>query len=144
MAKKTFKVAGVTFSNGMFSTSRQEIIKKKCKVGDPILLERDYSNKHDDYAVKVLTKEGEQIGFIPKGKAKSKRVFLSLESKNNLTAKISNKYNFKDDYNDRIYGLEIEVDNLLSANEAKEIDQKGCVGVLLLFTSLITLLKIIF
>jgi len=142
MAKKTFKVAGVTFRNNMFGASRQEIIKK-CSIGDSVVLEQDYSNKHDDYAVKVLTEEGAQIGFIPKGKANSKRVFLSL-GENDVTAKISDKYSFKDDYGDRIYGIEIEVGNLLSASEAKEIDQKGCAAVVLLFLSLITLLKIIF
>ena len=142
MAKKTFKVAGVTFSNGMFSTNRQEVIRN-CKVGDPVILERDYSNKHDDFAVKVLTKEGEQVGYIPKGHAKSKRVFLSLEEQN-VTAKISEKYNFLDDYNDRIYGLRIEVNNLLSASRAKEVDNKGCAGIILLLFALVTLLKIIF
>jgi len=141
MAKKTFKVAGVTFSNGMFSTSRQEIIKKKCKVGDPVILERDYSNKHDDFAVKVLTKDREQVGYIPKGRAKSKRVFLSLEAKNDLIAKISDIYNFKDEYNDRIYGIRVEVENLLSTSKAKEVANKGCAGILLLFFTIITLLN---
>jgi hypothetical protein len=132
MAKKVFKVVGITFSNGVFGGSRQEVIKK-CKVGEPVLLERDYSNKHDDYAVKVLSKVGEQIGYIPK--SQSKRVFISLE-KSNVTAKIDEKYSFKDDYDDRLYGVKIEVKNLLTVARANEIDNKGCAGVVLLSVSL--------
>jgi len=142
MAKKEFKIAGITFSNGMFKKSRQEVIKG-CKAGDLVRLERDYSNKHDDYAVKVLTTEGEQVGFIPKGYAKSKRVFLSLEKENDVTAKISERFSFLDDYNDRIYGLRVEVDNLLSANEAKEAANKGCAGVILILSSILSIMWLI-
>ena len=139
MAKKKFKVAGVTFGNGLFKTSRQEVIKK-CSVGDFVTLEADYSNKHDDYAVKVLTLGNEQIGFIPKGKAKSKRVFLSLQE-TNLSAKITEIYNFRDESGDRIFGVEIEVENLLTPSEAEHADQKGCLGVILLLFGILTLLK---
>lgn len=128
MAKKILKVVGITFSNGVFGGSRQGVIKK-CKVGDPVILERDYSNKHDDYAVKVLSKEGEQIGYIPK--SQSKRVFISLDN-NNVTARIDEKYSFKDDYDDRLYGVKIEVKNLLTVARANEINNEGCAGVVLL------------
>ena len=141
MAKKTFKVAGVTFSNGIFSGSRQKVVKK-CSYGDRIILERDYGNKHGDHAVKVLTEEGEQLGYIPSGNAKSKRVFLSLEAGNNVTAKVSDTYNFLDESNVRIYGLEIEVDNLLSASRAKEVENKGCLGIILLIITVISVLGI--
>lgn len=141
MAKKKFKVAGVTFDNGFFKASRQDVIKK-CSVGDVVILEADYSNKHDDYAVKVITIENEQIGFIPKGKAKSKRVFLSLQEKN-VTASVIDVYNFKNDSGENIYGIEIEVENLLTPSEAEYADQKGCVGVFLVLFGVLTYLKTI-
>jgi len=143
MAKKEFKVAGVTFSNGMFKKSRQDVIKG-CKYGDLLKLEQDYSNKHDDYAVKVLTMEGEQVGYIPKGKAKSKRVYLSLEEKNDVTAKVTERFSFLDENNDRIYGLNIEVDSLLSANEAKEAANKGCLGIIFILIPILSLMKLMF
>lgn len=129
MAKKEFKVAGVTYSNGMLKKSRQEVIKG-CSHGDSVKLEHDYSNNYDDYAVKVLTQKGEQIGYIPKGSNKSKRVFLSLEKKDNVTAHISEKFSFVGDENYRIYGLRVKVNNLLSSKEAKETEEEGgCIGV---------------
>lgn len=58
------KVVGVTFQNPD-GTNRQEIISK-CKVGEYVLLKRDYDNSYDQYAIAVLRKTGEQIGFIDK------------------------------------------------------------------------------
>ena len=58
------KVVGVTFQNPDGS-NRQEIISK-CKVGEDVLLIRDYENSYDRYAIAVLRKTGEQIGFIDK------------------------------------------------------------------------------
>lgn len=58
------KVVGVTFQNPD-GTNRQEIISK-CKVGEYVLLKRDYNNSYDQYAIAVLRKTGEQIGFIDK------------------------------------------------------------------------------
>lgn len=58
------KVVGVTFQNPD-GTNRQEIISK-CKVGEHVLLKRDYDNSYDQYAIAVLRKTGEQIGFIDK------------------------------------------------------------------------------
>lgn len=78
IAKKEFKIADVTFSNGILKRSRQEVIKG-CKAGGQVKLEREYSNNYDEYAVKVLTMVGEQVGYIPKGSAKSKRFFYLLK-----------------------------------------------------------------
>ena len=46
------KVVGVTFQNPD-DTNRQEIISK-CKVGEYVLLKRDYDNSYDQYAIAVL------------------------------------------------------------------------------------------
>lgn len=56
------KVVGVTFQNPD-GTNRQDIISK-CKVGEHVFLKRDYENSYDQYAIAILRKTGEQIGFI--------------------------------------------------------------------------------
>lgn len=56
-------VKGESFSNDD-GTSRQEIIKL-LKVGEPVKLVSDPTNVHDRWAVKVLTKNNQQIGWLP-------------------------------------------------------------------------------
>ena len=51
-------VAGVTFEN------RQNIIKKKCKIGDKVELIRKYDNKYDENAIKVCLSDRTQIGYL--------------------------------------------------------------------------------
>ena len=58
------RVVGITFQN-TDGTNRREIISK-CKIGEEVLLKRDYDNSYDEYAIAVLRKTGEQIGFIAK------------------------------------------------------------------------------
>jgi hypothetical protein len=58
------KVAGVTHNNSD-GTSRQDILRK-CTNGEYLLLHRDYDNAFDEYAIAVLRKTKEQIGFIPR------------------------------------------------------------------------------
>jgi hypothetical protein len=58
------KIVGLTHKNKN-GTSRQEILRK-CSVGESLVLQRDYGNPYDEYAVSVLRKTGEQIGFVPK------------------------------------------------------------------------------
>ncbi|MBU2591430.1 MAG: hypothetical protein KKC21_05360 [Nitrospinae bacterium] len=58
------KVAGVTHNNSD-GTSRQDILRK-CTNGEYILLQRDYDNAFDEYAITVLRETKEQIGFIPR------------------------------------------------------------------------------
>ena len=67
---------------------------------------------------------------------------MSLEEGNDVTAKVSRAYNFLDDDNIRIYGLEIEVNNLLSASRAKEVKNKGCVGVIFVLLAVVSALGI--
>jgi hypothetical protein len=57
------KVVGVTHKN-KDGSDRQKIISK-CKVGDSLLLQRDYGNEYDEHAIAVLrTTTNEQLGFI--------------------------------------------------------------------------------
>ncbi len=58
------KVAGVSHKNNDGS-SRQKILKK-CRVGDSLKLVREPRNKFDKNAVKVLTEDGKQIGYLNK------------------------------------------------------------------------------
>jgi hypothetical protein len=63
---RTFRtrVVGVTFQNPD-GTVRREILNK-CKINEYLMLKRDYDNNYDQYAIAVLRKTGEQIGFIAK------------------------------------------------------------------------------
>ena len=58
------KVAGLIHNNSD-GTSRQAILRK-CTTGEYLLLQRDYDNAFDEYAIAVLRKTKEQIGFIPR------------------------------------------------------------------------------
>ena len=58
------KIAGIIHNNSN-GTSRQEILRK-CSVGESLLLQRDYGNTFDEYAIAVLRKTGEPIGFVPR------------------------------------------------------------------------------
>lgn len=57
------KIAGVTHSNDDRS-SRQWIVTK-CRIGDELRLEREPNNQVDPGAIKVLTQEGQRLGYIP-------------------------------------------------------------------------------
>lgn len=63
---RTFRtqIAGITHNNAD-GTKRQDILRK-CTVGERLLLQRDYDNAFDEYAIAVLRKTGEQIGFVPR------------------------------------------------------------------------------
>jgi hypothetical protein len=58
------KVAGVTYNNSD-GTKRQDILRK-CTVGEHLILQRDYDNTFDEYAIAVLRETKEQIGLIPR------------------------------------------------------------------------------
>lgn len=77
------RVAGVTFENDN-GTSRQEILQR-CTPGETIVLEH-WPMPEDEYAVKVLRENGEQLGYIPREDAED--VADWLNSANSVTAKI--------------------------------------------------------
>lgn len=58
------KIRGVTFKNSD-GTSRQQIISR-LKDTTPINLVRDYGNRHDRNAIKVINDKGEQLGWVAK------------------------------------------------------------------------------
>lgn len=52
-------IAGTRYCNN------QDVFKRLEK-NDPLLLEREADNKYDSNAIKVLTIDGEKLGYIPK------------------------------------------------------------------------------
>ena len=58
------KIAGVSHENSD-GTSRQSVIKR-CRPGDVLRLVREPNNPHDANAVKVLRRNGEQLGYLPR------------------------------------------------------------------------------
>jgi hypothetical protein len=68
LKKKTMlystRVVGVSFPNSD-GTSRQKIIKKLLE-GEKIFLKREPENEYDPNAIKVLTEDKKQIGYIQK------------------------------------------------------------------------------
>lgn len=80
------KVAGVTFPNSDGS-SRQRIIEEDVEIGDEIVLEKEPDNKFDENAIKILTKNGKQLGYVPKDVAKD----LKDEDVNFIEAEVANK-----------------------------------------------------
>jgi hypothetical protein len=63
---RTFRtqIAGITHNN-TDGTKRRDILRE-CIVGERLLLQRNYDNAFDEYAIAVLRKTGEQIGFVPR------------------------------------------------------------------------------
>lgn len=59
------KVAGVSMTN-QDGISRQDIIKREVEEEDTLHLEPEPENKHDPNAVKVLSKNKNQIGYLNK------------------------------------------------------------------------------
>ena len=63
------EVSGVSFKNPD-NTSRYKVIRD-CKIGDPVILEHESGNPHDQNAIRVLDAEARQMGFLPKDIAAS-------------------------------------------------------------------------
>jgi len=61
------KVAGVTHPNAD-GTSRQAIIAR-CREGDRLLVDREPKNAFDPNAVRISRVRGEQLGYLPRGRA---------------------------------------------------------------------------
>ena len=62
------KVTGVTHNNDC--GGRRQAIIARCRVGEPLRLEREPNNPVDKLAIKVLRSNGEQIGYIPADEAR--------------------------------------------------------------------------
>lgn len=80
------KVVGVSKEN-IDGTSRQEIIKEEIEEDDLLKLELEPDNKFDPNAVKVLSKNGHQIGYLAKDIAE--RMRFAILNETDIRVKIS-------------------------------------------------------
>ena len=80
------KVVGVSKENGD-GTSRQEYIKQEVREDDQLSLEAEPTNPYDANAVKVLSKEGHQIGYLSKDMAEKVKPALDNQTEIHVTAK---------------------------------------------------------
>ena len=69
------KVVGVSHTNADGS-SRQEIIQREVMEDDPLFLDLDPTNEFDPNAIKVLSKNQNQIGFLKSDLAEQVRPAL--------------------------------------------------------------------
>ena len=61
----SFVLNGVTFTNAN-GLSRQQVIRWS-NAGDPVRLERENGNPHDENAIRVIAlKHGAMIGYVPR------------------------------------------------------------------------------
>jgi len=80
------KVVGVSKDNEDGS-SRQEIIRREVEEEDKLLLEAEPENPFDKNAIKVLSKEGNQIGYLNKEMAETIKPALDNQTEIYVTAK---------------------------------------------------------
>jgi hypothetical protein len=80
------KVVGVSMNNAD-GTSRQAIILREIFEDDPIALELEPDNPYDPNAVKVLSKFGNQIGYL--GKDVAERLKIALINEIDIRVKAS-------------------------------------------------------
>lgn len=80
------KVVGVSKLNADGS-SRQEIIKREVEEEDRLVLRAESDNPFDNNAVQVLSKHGNQIGYLNKELAATVVTALDKDAKMNIIAK---------------------------------------------------------
>ncbi|SNT28237.1 HIRAN domain-containing protein [Ekhidna lutea] len=80
------KVVGVSLNNADGS-SRQEIIKREVAEDDKLQLEAEPTNPYDSNAVQVLSKNGNQIGYLNKEMAETIKPALDNQTEIHVTAK---------------------------------------------------------
>lgn len=79
------KVVGVSMQNADGS-SRQEIIKSEVEENDKLKLEAEPDNVYDSNAIKVLSKKGNQIGYLNKEMAEKVKPALDHGTEIHITA----------------------------------------------------------
>ncbi len=80
------KVVGVSKDN-QDGSSRQEIIRNEVEEEDKLSLEAEPDNAFDPNAIKVLSKKGNQIGYLNKEMAETILPALKNETEIHVTAK---------------------------------------------------------
>ena len=80
------KVVGVSKDNPDGS-SRQEIIKREVDEDDKLLLEAEPTNRYDENAIRILSKKGNQIGYLSREIAEKIKPALDNQTEIHVTAK---------------------------------------------------------
>ncbi|WP_370086419.1 HIRAN domain-containing protein [Ekhidna sp.] len=80
------KVVGVSKDNAD-GISRQEIIRQEVAEDDKLTLATEPDNPYDPNAIKVLSKHGNQIGYLNKEMAETIKPALDHETEIHVTAK---------------------------------------------------------
>ncbi len=80
------KVVGVSKENPD-GASRQEIIKNEVEEGDLLSLEVEPENEFDPNAIKVLSRTGNQIGYLSRETAE--RIRSAIQNEVSITVKAS-------------------------------------------------------
>ncbi len=80
------KVVGVSKENSDGS-SRQLFIRQEVSEDDKLTLEAEPSNPYDSNAIKVITKNGNQIGYLSKEMAEKVKPALDNQTEIHVTAK---------------------------------------------------------
>ncbi len=80
------KVVGVSKDNADGS-SRQEIIRREVEEEDKLSMQAEPENPFDPNAVKVLSKNGNQIGYLNKEMAETIKPALDNQTEIHVTAK---------------------------------------------------------
>lgn len=80
------KVVGVSKDN-TDGTSRQDIIRREVKEDDKLRLMAEPDNPYDPNAVKILSKYGNQIGYLNKEMAETIKPALDNQTEIHVTAR---------------------------------------------------------
>jgi hypothetical protein len=80
------KVVGVSKDN-TDGSSRQEIIRREVEEDDKLKVEAEPNNPYDSNAIKVLSKLGNQIGYLNKEMAETIKPALDNQTEIHVTAR---------------------------------------------------------
>ena len=80
------KVVGVSKANAD-GTSRQQFIREEVEEADKLTLEAEPNNPYDANAIKVLSPEGNQIGYLSMEMAEKVKPALDNQTEIHVTAK---------------------------------------------------------
>ncbi len=80
------KVVGVSLNN-TDGTSRQDIIKREVEEDDKLTIKPEPGNPYDPNAVQVLSKLGNQIGYLNKELAETIKPALDNQTEIHVTAR---------------------------------------------------------
>ncbi|WP_206154933.1 HIRAN domain-containing protein [Clostridium muellerianum] len=85
--EREFYIAGVRYYD--YCDEKSKNTKLKLDINEKLILEKDYNNKYDKYAIKVINKENKIIGYIPV--FFSKEISEAIENNRKIKCVVINK-----------------------------------------------------